>query len=72
MKTSYDFLLWTRVCDPDTLRRTALAHEDAHSEQIFRNDDGTVDVESCLVMMLDPGHLQGCDIQHSAASCAES
>jgi len=71
MKTDYDFLLWTKAYDPDTLRRAALAHEDADPEQTFLNEDGTVDVESCLVMMLDPGHLQGCDIQHSGASVAE-
>lgn len=71
MKTDYDFLLWARAYDPDTLRRAALAHEDADTEQTFLTEEGTVDVNSCLVMLLDPGHLQGCDIQHSGAAQAE-
>lgn len=68
MRLDYDFLLTVRVFDPECLRTLALAHEDAQPNETFVGEEGEVDVESCLVVLLDPGKLNGCSIYGSSAN----
>lgn len=67
MKDDYDFQLWVRVFDPEGLRTAACAHEDADPSDTF-TEEGEVDVEPSLVMLLDPGALDGCSIYESSAT----
>jgi hypothetical protein len=73
MSQDWDFTLSLTVEQPEELLRAAMAHP--HAEGMLRdeflNDDGTIDIESCLVMLLDPGHLPGCDIIDSSAEVFE-
>lgn len=73
MKT-YNFDIDIRVHDPDALFTKALAS--AALDGIDLNDalfqlspHGVIDVLACLVQILDPGHLVGCDILGSTAIC---
>ncbi len=65
---NYVFTMWLSVHTPEALRQAALAHEDAAPSDTFLREDGTVDIEACLVMMLDPSSLPGCTVQSSTAS----
>lgn len=82
----YDMTLWVRVYDPERLFRAALAHraeteaaagfhpEDpaAHWGDEYRNEDGTVDINACLVELIDPGvPPDGCEILSSGATRPE-
>ena len=53
-----------RVWSPEALKEAAMAHEDAREmpEQDFYNEDGSVNINACLVILLDPGSLPGCEI----------
>jgi len=55
------------VHETKTLREAALAHLDAAGEA-FLNSDENVDVEACLIMLLDRGSLASWSIQESRAN----
>lgn len=65
--SEYVFKINLKVFDPQSLRKKALAHPDVCEDQTFLTEDGDVDVEECLIMILDPGSLTGCSIHDSSA-----
>lgn len=69
----WDFTLWLRVLDPQQLVSAARAHPDAAGipTEDFYTDDGEIDIAKCLVTLLDPGTLPGCEIQDSGATRPE-
>lgn len=70
----WDFTAWVRVWDPKQLVEAARAHPDAADmvTEDFYLADGEVDIQACLVMLLDPGSLPGCSIEDSNATAAEA
>lgn len=46
----------------------ALENDNGSAQAIdfLKHPDGSINVNSCLLMLLDPGHLPGCDIAHSS------
>jgi hypothetical protein len=64
--------MWLTVHSPEGLLAAALQHEDAQPGDKFINDQGEVDIDSCLVIMLDPGSLPGCSIHSSSAAMADA
>lgn len=66
------FTLELRVDDVQRLYTAALrsALSDGLSEneatEFLKDEDGTVSVHSCLVQLIDPGHLPGCSISDSS------
>lgn len=62
-----------RVWDPKQLVEAARAHPDAAgmATEDFYLGDGEVDIEACLVMLLDPGSLPGCAMEGSTATNVE-
>jgi hypothetical protein len=69
MNQSYEFSLWLRVLDPEKLLAAALAHPDAAGDtrDDYLDEGGEIDTNACLVMLLDPGTLPGCEILDSGA-----
>lgn len=71
---SHCFHLYLKVVDAQELRTAAieraieegLSFEEASAESTI--EDGGVDVNWCLVMLLDPGTLAGCSILDSGAT----
>jgi hypothetical protein len=64
----YRFTLQLRVDDPVQLLRRAQAQalaENADPADMLR--DGQPNIEACLVMVLDPGSIAGCEIYGSTA-----
>lgn len=72
MNKDYDFTMWLRVYEPEQLLAAALAHPETAEAQMteddFRAEDGSVDVNACLTMILDPGKIPGCEIYSSGAT----
>lgn len=54
---------------PEWLYEAALersTEEGIDPEQFgLKNEDGEIDEASCLQMLLDPGHLPGCEVEGS-------
>lgn len=73
MKQDYQFTLDVRVTDPEQLLAAARAHPDAAGmpTEDFYCDDGEIDIDKCLIMVLDPGTLAGCTIYGSRAEAIE-
>lgn len=71
MTQYYQFTLDLSVHDPEQLLAAALAHPGAADNQLnrvaFLGADGSVDVDKCLVMLLDPGTLAGGEIIGSSS-----
>ncbi len=59
-----NFTMHIDVKEPYDLMLAASRHPDAVGcdPGYFINDDGTIDIKACLIMLLDPGSLAGCDI----------
>ena len=68
----WDFTMALRVHDAETLRRAALKHEDAAPDDTFLDDEGNVDIQACLIMLLDPGTVPGCSVHESTADRQQS
>jgi hypothetical protein len=67
----WDFTLAVRVHDPEQLLAAALLHPDCGdglAREDFFDADGKIDINKCLVMVLDPGSLAGCDVLDSGGS----
>jgi hypothetical protein len=61
--SEWQFTLDLRIDDPEQLLTAALDHSDGpDSRDDLLNDDGTVDIGKCLVILLDPGTLPGGEI----------
>lgn len=65
MSDNYKFTLAMRVFEPSALLAAARAHPDHDLSCSLLDEDGEVDVATCLVTILDPGHLPGCSIDSS-------
>lgn len=74
MKRQWDFTMWLEVHDENQLLAAARAHPDAASmaTEEFYTDEGEIDIKRCLIVLLDPGSLPGCEIHESGAEPAES
>ena len=61
---NYSFTLHLTVDDEFALLHAARAHPDAAgmATEEFYDDDGDIDIPTCLGMLLDPGTLPGCSI----------
>lgn len=70
----FDFTAWIEVHDENQLLQAARSHPDAADmvTEDFHDDEGNVDIGACLVMLLDPGSLPGCEIVESGATEAET
>lgn len=64
------FTMDLKVFDPETLRQAALKHEDAQPDQNFLDSNGDVDIDACLITLLDPSTLPGCEIHESSNTCS--
>ena len=62
---NYTFKMDLRVLDKQALYNAAAAHPD--STEFLMDQYGEVDVEACLITLLDPTFLAGCEIQESYA-----
>lgn len=62
------FIVDLRVDDAAQLREAALLHPDRGADETLLNEDGSVDINACLVMLLDPGSLPGCTVYQSDAT----
>ncbi len=62
MKTMYEFGLTLSVFDPQQLLAAAQAHPDSEGIELLDGDE--VIITACLAVLLDPGSLAGCDIDH--------
>ena len=62
----WDFTLWLKVTNPEQLRQAALAHEDCDPDDDLMDLDGGVDINACLVILLD-NPVPGCEITSSGA-----
>lgn len=62
------FILDLKVFDPAHLREAALKHEDRSADETLLNEDGSVDIHACLIMLLDPGSIPGCTVYQSDAT----
>lgn len=67
MDRHFDFTCWVKVYDENQLLAAARAHPDAEGlvTEDFYDDAGEIDINICLVMLLDPGSLPGCSIAES-------
>lgn len=56
--------IFLRVWCADTLKASALKHADSVGMEAeeFVNEDGSVNVNTCLKVLLDPGSLEGCEV----------
>lgn len=63
--TPYRFILDLDVENESVLFAAARQHPDCTDDRDLLNDDDTIDVGACLIMLLDPGHLAGCDVHGS-------
>lgn len=66
----WDFNMWLKVNDPDALFAAARAHPDCHDVVNLVCPDGSVDIQACLVMLLD-NPIPGCTVQSSGAAPAD-
>lgn len=66
-KLDYVFNLSVAVHEVQALRTAAMEHDDAGPDDTFLNEDGSVNIGACLVMLLDPGKLPGCKVYGSSA-----
>jgi len=75
MSSEFVFSLDAKIRDPETLFRAAmrkaqdkgrLSHDEAL--KIFKPDGDRINLHACLIEMLDPGDLPGCEILNSDAS----
>lgn len=55
--------LWTRAMDHAVTKDKMSAVE----ARELLEPDGVIDVGACLIMLLDPGHLTGCEILQSSS-----
>lgn len=62
--TDWDFTLWLRVHDPEKLYEAAAAHPDCEDAAELKDIDGAVDINACLVILID-NPIPGCQIQSS-------
>lgn len=67
MDGSATFKMDLNIFDKQQLRQAALKHKDNVPPETFLDDGGDVDIEACLIMLLDTGSLAGCSIQNSSA-----
>jgi hypothetical protein len=79
MSFAFQFSLDAQVCNPEALFQAAmqkaqrigrLSHDEAQS--VFKPDGKNISVQACLIEMLDPGVIPGCEIQNSDASHVSS
>lgn len=72
MTTHWDFKAAVRVWDPRQLVEAARAHPDAAGmpTESFYGDNGEVNIEACLIMLLDQS-MPGATIEGSAAESVE-
>jgi hypothetical protein len=68
-KANYEFSLYLNVYDPAQLFKAALASaiEDGMDASVLVGADDDIDIRACLIQLLDPGSLPGCDIYNSTA-----
>lgn len=71
MRRLYEFSVYLDVHSPESLRAAAVerAVEDGYDdpEAAVLDVDGKLDISACLIILLDPGSLPGCDIIDSVA-----
>lgn len=69
MSRQFDFSISLEVNDDLALLHAARNHPDAEgmATEEFYDDAGDIDIKVCLVMLLDPSILPGCEIQDSGA-----
>jgi hypothetical protein len=76
MKRYYTVTVELTVHDPAQLYLAAHAHSVKHDRQTPEEaaqmlkpsgPDGDVDIGACLITLIDPGSLPGCDIENSGA-----
>lgn len=65
---NYNFILNLDVIDSQALYEAAAAHPDGLSTCALMDIDGNVDIEACLITLLDPSTLPGCEIHDSVVS----
>jgi len=64
----YDVMMDVRVFDPRTLLKAAMNHPDAGGSNDGLVSGGSVNIDACLIMILDPGHLPGCSVHESSVT----
>lgn len=62
----WEFSALLKVQDPEALRQAALSHLDCDPDATLMVR-GEVDIRACLVILLDPSVLPGCEIIESTA-----
>ena len=62
---NYTFYMDLDVDDVEDLYRAAMAVDG--SDEVDLRPSGSIDVEACLIMLIDPGQIDGCSIHQSYA-----
>lgn len=63
----WNFSMWVEVNDPWALRDAALVHPDRDPDDDLIDLEGAVDINACLVLLLD-NPIPGCEISRSSAN----
>lgn len=73
MNKQYTLTMDIEVHDVPTLYAAAMRHAvhtdgltQAEAEELLKPDGKTIDVPACLIMMIDPGSMLGCEIHETS------
>lgn len=62
----YEFTMQVRIDNAESLYAAAKNHPDNPGDEYLR-PNGEIDIEACLITIIDPGHVPGCSVHNSSA-----